>query len=82
MSNSLRPLGLQHGRLPYLSPSSDLLKLISIRISDAIQPSHPLPPPSPLALNLSQDQGLVQSVSSLNQVAKVLELQLQHQSFQ
>ena len=39
-----------------------------------------LSPPSPLALNLSQHQGLFSGVSSLYQVAKVLELQLQHQS--
>ena len=51
-------------------------------VSDAIQPSHPLLPPSPPALNLSQFQGLFQWVSSSHQVAKVLELQLQHQSFQ
>ena len=51
-------------------------------ISDAIQPSHPLLPASPLALNLSQHQGLFQWVSSSHQVAKVLELQLQYQSFQ
>ena len=51
-------------------------------VSDAIQPSHPLSPPSPSALNLSQHQGLFQWVSSSHQVAKVLELQLQHQSFQ
>ena len=52
------------------------------RVSDAIQPSHPLYSPSPLAFNLSQHQGLFQWVSSLHQVAKVLEFQLQHQSFQ
>ena len=51
-------------------------------ISDAIQPSHPLLPPSLLALNLSQHQCLFQWVGSLHQVAKVLELQPQHQSFQ
>ena len=51
-------------------------------VSDAIQPSHPLLPPSPPPFNLSQHQGLFQWVSSLHQVAKVLELQLQHQSFQ
>ena len=45
-------------------------------------PSHPLSSPSPPAFNLSQKQGLLQSVSSLHQVAKVLEFQLQHQSFQ
>ena len=52
------------------------------RVSDAIQPSHPLSSPSPPALNLSQHQGLFKGVSSLHQVAKVLEFQLQHQSFQ
>ena len=49
-------------------------------IGDAIQPSHPLSSPSPSTFNLSQHQGLFQWVSSLNQVAKVLELQLQHLS--
>ena len=47
---------------------------------DTIQPSHPLLPPSPTALNLSRYQGLFQCISFLHQVAKVLELQLQ--SFQ
>ena len=51
------------------------------RVSDAIQPSHPLSSPSP-TFNLSQHQGLFQWVSSLHQVAKVLEFHLQHQSFQ
>ena len=51
-------------------------------VSDVIQPSHPLSLPSPPALNLSQHQGLFQWVSSLHQVVKVLELQLQHLSFQ
>ena len=51
-------------------------------VGDAIQPSCPLSPPSPPALNLSQHQGLFQWVSSLHQVANVLELQLQHQSLQ
>ena len=49
---------------------------------DAIQPSHPLLSPSSPAFSLSQHQGLFQWVSSSHQVAKVLELQLQHQSFQ
>ena len=52
------------------------------QVSDAIQPSHLQLFPSPLALNLSQYQGLFQWVSSLYQMATVLELQLQHQSFQ
>ena len=51
-------------------------------VGDAIQPSHPLSSPSPPAFNLSQQQGLFQWVGSLHQMAKVLELQLQHQSFQ
>ena len=50
-------------------------------VGDAIQPSHPLSSPSPSAFNLSQHQGLFKWVSSLHQVAKVLEFQLQHQSF-
>ena len=52
------------------------------RIGDAIQPSHPLTSPSPPAFYLSQPQGLLQWVSFSYQVAKVLEFQLQHQSFQ
>ena len=52
------------------------------RVGDAIQPSHPLSSPSPPTFNLSQHQGLFQRVSSLHQVAKILKLQLQHQSFQ
>ena len=51
------------------------------RVSDAIQPSHPLSSPSP-ALNLSKHQGLFKWVSSSHHMAKVLEFQLQHQSFQ
>ena len=50
-------------------------------VGDAIQPSHPLLPPSPPTFNLSQHQGLFR-VSSSHQVVNVLELQLQHQSFQ
>ena len=50
-------------------------------VSDAIQLSHPLSSPSP-AFNLSQHQGLFQWVRSLHQVARILELQLQHQPFQ
>ena len=51
-------------------------------VCDVVQPSHPLLPPSPPALSLSQHQGLFQWVGSSHQVAKELELQLQHQSFQ
>ena len=52
------------------------------RVSDAIQPSHPLSSPSPPAPNPSQHQSLFQWVNSLHEVAKVLEFQLQHHSLQ
>ena len=52
------------------------------QVGDAIQPSHPLSSPSPPTFNLFHHQGLFQGVSSSHQVAKVLEFQLQHQSFQ
>ena len=48
-------------------------------VGDTIQPSHPLLSTSLLDLNLSQHQDLFQWVSSLHQIAKVVELQLQHQ---
>ena len=51
-------------------------------VDDAIQPSHPLSPPSPPALNLCQYQDLFKWVGSSHQVAKGLKLQLQQQSFQ
>ena len=51
-------------------------------VGEAIQLSHPLSSPFLPTFNLSQHQGLFWGVSSLHQVAKVLELQLQHQSFQ
>ena len=51
-------------------------------VSEAIQSSHPLSSHSPPAFNLSQHQGIFQWTSSSHEEAKVLELQLQHQSFQ
>ena len=57
-------------------------KPMSIESGDAIQPSHPLTSPFPPALNHSQHQGLFKWVSFSHQVARVLEFQLQHQSFQ
>ena len=51
-------------------------------VGDAIQLSHPLSSPSPPALNPSRHQGLFQWVNSSHEVAKVLEFQFQHQSFQ
>ena len=52
------------------------------RVDNAIQPSHSLSSPSPLALNFSQHQSLFQGAGASRQVVKVLELQLQHQFFQ
>ena len=63
----------------------DLLKFAQTQVlwvNDAIQPPHSLSSPSPPAFNLSQHHSLFQWVCSSNQVAKVLELQLQHWSFQ
>ena len=52
------------------------------QVGDAFQPAHPLSSPSPPAPNPSQHQGLFQWVKPLHEVAKVLEFQLQHRSFQ
>ena len=90
MSDSLRPHLLQHTRLPCLSLlflgkrvylPGYILKLMSIEL---MMPFNHLilSPPSPPAFNLSHHQGLFQWVSSSHQMAKVLEFQLQHQSFQ
>ena len=64
-----------------ITNSQSLLKLMSI---ESVMPSNHfiLSSPSPPAFNLSQHQGLFKSVSASHQVAKVLELQLQHQTFQ
>ena len=51
-------------------------------VGDAIQPSHPLSSPSAPAPNPSQHQSLFQWVNSSHEVAKVLEFQLKHHSFQ
>ena len=82
VSNSMRPHESQHARPPCPSPSSEFTQTHVHRVSDAIQPSHPLLSPSPPAPNPSQHQGLFQWVNSLHEVAKVLEFQLQHHSFQ
>ena len=74
--------GLHHSRLSCSSVSPGVCPAYVHWLSDAIQPSHPLSPPSPPTLSLSKHQGLFQWVGSLHQVARVLKLQLQHQSFQ
>ena len=68
-------LSIQH-QLP------ELAQIHVNRVGDAIQPSRPLSSPFPPVPKPSQHQGLFQGVSSSHQVAKVLKLQLQHQSFQ
>ena len=78
VSDSLLPHGLQHVRLPCPSPAPGAYSN-SCPLSRWCHPSHH---PSPPAFNVSQHQCLFQRVSSSHQVAKVLELQLQHQSFQ
>ena len=62
-----------HRQLP------EFIKTHVHRVSDAIQPSHPLLSPSPPAPNPSRHQSLFKWVNSSHQVAKVLEFQLQHQ---
>ena len=82
MSDSLRPHESQYARPPCPSPTPGVYPNHVHWVGDAIQPSHPLLSPSPPAPNPSQHQGLFQRVNSSHEVAKVLEFQLQHQSFQ
>ena len=72
MSNSLWPHGLQYASFPYPSLSPGVCSNTHPLSQWCHPASHPLSPPSPLALNLSQHQGLFQPVSSLHQVAKYL----------
>ena len=67
--------------LPVYRQLPELTQTLVHWVSDAIQPSHDLSSLLPPAFNLSQHQGLFNWVSSSQQVAKVLEFQLQHQSF-
>ena len=82
MSYSLWSHGLQHPRPPCPSPSPEFAQFHVHYIGDDVQPSHPLIPSSPSSLNLSQHQGFYQWVVCSHQMPKILELQLQHQSFQ
>ena len=77
---NLQPHGQHHARNPLsITNSRSLPKVMS---TESVMPSHPLMSPSPPTFNLSQHQGLFKWVNSLHQVAKVLEFQLQYQSFQ
>ena len=81
LSDSLRPHEPQHTRPPCPSPTPGVYP-DSDPLNQWCHPtSHPLLSPAPPALNLSQHQGLFKWVSSLHQVAKILEFQLKHQSF-
>jgi len=75
-TDSSTPGFLVHHQLPELAQTH------IHQVGDGIQSSHPLSSASSPAFNLFQHQGRFQRVSSLHQVAKVLEFQLQHQSFQ
>jgi len=82
VSDSLWPHGLKHARPPCLSPAPRVCSnSCPLRWWCHLQ-SHPLLSLSPPTFNLSEHQGLFQWVSSSYQVAKVLEFQLQPQSFQ
>ena len=72
--------GLQHTRLPVFPSLPELAQTHVHWVGNAIQPAHPLLPPSPFAFNLSQHHGLFQWVGSFHQVPEVMELW--HQSFQ
>ena len=80
-STLCNPKGCSMPGLPVHHQLSELAQTHVHWVRDAIQSSYPLSSPSPPAFNLSQHQGLFQWVSSFHQVAKVLEFQLQHQSF-
>ena len=82
VSNSLWPHESQHARPHCPSPTPGVHSTHAHQLGDVIQPSHPLSSPSPPAPNPSQHQGLFQWVNSSHEVAKVLEFQLQHQSYQ
>ena len=82
-SLSITPgLPVHQARLPVHRQLPEFTQTQVHWVGDAIQPSHPLSSPSPPDFYLFQHQGLFKWVSSLHQVAKVLEFQLQHQSFQ
>ena len=82
VSDSLWPMDCSTPGLPVHHQLPDFTHTHIHWVHDAIQPSHPLSSPSPPAFNLSQHQGLFQWVNFSYQVARVLEFQLQHQSFQ
>ena len=80
--DSLHPMDCSFPGFPVHHQLRELAQTHVCWVGDVIQSSHPLSSPFPPAFNLSQHQGLFQWVYSSHQVAKLLEFQLQHQSFQ
>ena len=78
ISNSLRPHGSSMPGFPVHHQLLELTQTHVLRVCDAIQPSQLLSCLYPPAFTLSEHQGLCKCVSSLHQVVKVLEFQLQH----
>ena len=76
------PMDCSTPGLPVHHKLPEFTKTHAHRVSDAIKPAHPLSSTSPPAPNPSKHQGLFQWVNSSHEVAKLLEFQLQHQSFQ
>ena len=76
------PMNCSMPGLPVRHQLPEFTQTHAHQVGDAIQPSHPLSSLSPPAPNPSQHQSLFQWVNSSHEVAKVLEFQLQHQSFQ
>ena len=76
------PMNRSTPGLPVHHQLPEFAQIYAHWVGDATQPSHPLSSPSPPAPKPSQYQGLFQWVNSSHEVAKVLEFQLQHQSFQ
>ena len=82
VSYSLWPTDCSTPGFPVHHQLQELVQTHVHWVGDAIQPSHLLSYPSPPAFNLSQQQGLFQWVNSLHRVARIMGLELQHQSFQ
>ena len=76
------PMNLSTPGLPVHHQLLEFTQTHAHQVGDGFQPSHPLLSPSPPVPNPSKHQGLFQWVNSSHEVAKVLEFQLQHQSFQ
>ena len=76
------PMDCRVSGFPVLHHLPEFAQTHVCRVGDTIQPSHPLLSASPSTLNFSQHRGLFKWIGSSHQVVKVLEYQLQHQSFQ